>query len=190
MWGVYDFLSHCFLPQHLSFEEGALGSGSPHNALPHLLYTLFFWRLTGRESGIIDRVDRLWVAPEKKKKQEENHWFPFCWISNDLPNVLFYLLSLANGILSFVFDKRFYSIGFSPFEPRLTFKCFVVAGMHLALAFATKTSHSTLFFAECEQQQKGGACLSIPYVLSVSQQRFVRSRIRFLCCLITEVNVC
>ncbi|KAI4810774.1 hypothetical protein KUCAC02_013705, partial [Chaenocephalus aceratus] len=40
---------------HLSFEEGALGSGSPHNALPHLLYTLFFWRLTGRESGIIDR---------------------------------------------------------------------------------------------------------------------------------------
>lgn len=53
MFMIFESL---FLASNPSSELGALGSCSPHNTQ----------RLTGRESGMLDRVDRLWVATKKR----------------------------------------------------------------------------------------------------------------------------
>lgn len=75
---------------------------------------------------------------------------------------LFCLLSLANGVL-ILFDKRFYSMRFPLHEPRLMFRCFVVAGIHVALARTPKTSRSTFFIV-------------LNVSLAVNQQQFVSPR--------------
>lgn len=83
MWDIYDFLSHCFLPPNLSSEAG--GRARPTSAPLHLFF-----------------FGRGWQGCYRK----EGHWFPFCWISNDPLAILFYLLSLANGILRFFYSIR------------------------------------------------------------------------------------
>lgn len=140
MWDVYDFLSHCFLPW-TSPQRGGGGElravGAPPHAPPQLLYTLVFSEIGRR--GLGDASQMLGSSINNRKRAID---LSFAELATILFPFLFCLLSLANGIL-ILFDKRFYSMRFPLHEPRLMFRCFVVAGIHVALARTPKTSRST-----------------------------------------------
>lgn len=140
MFMIFWVTASCLEPL-LRGVGGSSGQLEPPHAPPQLLHTLFFSEIGRR--GVRDASQMLGSYINNRKRAID---LSFAELATILFPFLFCLSSLANGIL-ILFDKRFHSMRFPLHEPRLMFRCFVGAGIHVALARTTKTSHST--FVSC-----------------------------------------
>lgn len=135
----------------------------PLHAPPQLLYTLVFSEIGRR--GLRDASQMLGSYINNRKRAID---LSFAELATILFPFLFCLLSLANGIL-ILFDKRFSSMRFPLHEPRLMFRCFVVAGIHVAFGPNNQNIPQHLCIVL-------NVCLSLPCFLAVNQQQFVNPR--------------